>query len=38
MQRMIDDSEDMDGAMYVAEESGQVIGLIQGVIINHQQC
>ena len=36
MQRMIDDSENMNGAMYVAEDSGQVIGLIQGVIIDHQ--
>lgn len=36
MQRMIDDSKDMDGAMYVAEENGQVIGFIQGVIIDHQ--
>jgi hypothetical protein len=36
MQRMIDDSEDMDGAMYVAEENGQVVGFIQGVIIDHQ--
>jgi len=36
MQRMIDDSEDMDGAIYVAEENGQVVGFIQGVIIDHQ--
>lgn len=38
MQRMIDDSENMDGAMYVAEENGQVVGFVQGVIIDHQQC
>ena len=36
MQRMIDDSEDMDGAMYVAEENGHLVGFIQGVIIDHQ--
>ena len=36
MQRMINDSENMDGAIYVAEENGQVIGFIQGVIIDHQ--
>ena len=36
MRRMIDDSEDMDGAIYVAEENGQVVGFIQGVIIDHQ--
>ena len=36
MQRMIDDSEDMDGAMYVAEDNGQVVGFIQGVIIDRQ--
>ena len=36
MQRMIDDSEDMDGAIYVAEENGDVVGFIQGVIIDHQ--
>lgn len=36
MQRMISDSEDMNGAMYVAEENGQVIGFVQGVIIDHQ--
>ena len=36
MQRMIDDSENMNGAMYVAEENGEVVGFIQGVIINHQ--
>lgn len=33
MQRMIDDSENMNGAMYVAEENGQVIGFVQGVIM-----
>ena len=36
MQRMVDDSDDMDGAIYVAEENGQVVGFIQGVIIDHQ--
>ena len=36
MQRMIGDSENMDGAMYVAEENGEVVGFIQGVIIDHQ--
>ena len=36
MQRMIDDSENMDGAIYVAEKNGQVVGFIQGVIIDHQ--
>ena len=36
MQRMIDDSENMNGAMYIAEENGQVIGFVQGVIIDHQ--
>ena len=34
MQRMIDDSENVDGAMYVAEENGQMVGFIQGVIID----
>ena len=36
MQQMIDDSENMNGAMYVAEENGEVVGFIQGVIIDHQ--
>lgn len=36
MQQMINDSENMNGAMYVAEENGQVVGFIQGVIIDHQ--
>ena len=36
MQQMINDSENMNGAIYVAEESGPVVGLIQGVIIDHQ--
>ena len=36
MQRMIDDSENMNGAMYVAEENGEVVGFVQGVIIDHQ--
>lgn len=36
MQRMIDDSQSMDGAIYVAEEAGELIGFIQGVIINHR--
>ena len=36
MQRMINDSENMNGAMYVAEENGEVVGFIQGVIIDHQ--
>lgn len=36
MQQMIDDSENMNGAIYVAEENGEVVGFIQGVIIDHQ--
>ena len=36
MQQMINDSENMDGTMYVAEENGEVCGFIQGVIIDHQ--
>ena len=36
MQQMINDSKNMNGAIYVAEESGQVVGFIQGVIIDHQ--
>lgn len=36
MQRMISDSENMNGAIYVAEENGEVVGFIQGVIIDHQ--
>lgn len=36
MQQMINDSENINGAIYVAEENGQVIGFIQGVIIDHQ--
>ena len=36
MQQMINDSENMNGAIYVAEENGEVVGFIQGVIIDHQ--
>ena len=36
MQWMINDSENMNGAIYVAEENGEVVGFIQGVIIDHQ--
>lgn len=35
MQKMIDDSESMDGVIYVAEEAGSVVGFVQGVVINH---
>ena len=35
-QRMVENSEDMDGAIYVAEDNGRVVGFIQGVIIDHQ--
>lgn len=35
IQRMIDDSESMNGAIYVAEEAGSIVGFIQGVVINH---
>lgn len=36
MQRMIDDSNSMDGVVYVAEEMDRIVGFVQGVIVDHQ--
>lgn len=37
MQKMIDDANNMDGKIFVAEENGQITGFIQGVIIEHEK-
>ncbi|MBF1033980.1 MAG: GNAT family N-acetyltransferase [Candidatus Nanosynbacter sp.] len=37
MQKMIDDANTMDGKIFVAEEKDQIIGFIQGVIIEHKK-
>ena len=37
MQKMIDDANNMDGKIFVAEEKDQIIGFIQGVIIEHRK-
>lgn len=37
MQKMIDDANNMDGKIFVAEEKDQIIGFIQGVIIGHKK-
>ena len=37
MQKMIDDANNMDGKIFVAEEKDQIIGFIQGVIIEHEK-
>ena len=37
MQKMLDDVENMNGKVFVAEENNQVIGFIQGVIIKHKK-
>ena len=37
MQKMIDDANNMDGKIFVAEEKDQIIGFIQGVIIEHKK-
>ena len=37
MQKMIDDAKNMDGKIFVAEEKDQIIGFIQGVIIEHRK-
>ena len=37
MQKMIDDVKDMDGKIFVAEEKDQIIGFVQGVIIEHKK-
>lgn len=36
MQRMINDSDSMDGVVYVAEEMDKIVGFVQGVIVDHQ--
>lgn len=36
MSRMIDDVEKMNGIIFVAEEDSQIVGFIQGVIIEHK--
>ena len=37
MQKMIDDVKNMDGKIFIAEEKDQIIGFIQGVIIEHEK-
>ena len=37
MQKMIDDINNMDGKIFVAEENGKITGFIQGVIIEHKK-
>ena len=37
MQKMIDDANNMDGKIFVAEEKDQIIGFVQGVIIKHEK-
>lgn len=37
MQKMIDDANNMDGKIFVAEENGKITGFIQGVIIEHKK-
>lgn len=37
MQKMIDDANTMDGKIFVAEEKDQIIGFVQGVIIEHKK-
>lgn len=37
MQKMIDDANNMDGKIFIAEENGQITGFIQGVIIEHEK-
>ena len=34
---MIDDVENMNGKIYIAEENNHVVGFIQGVIIEHNK-
>ena len=37
MQQMINDVKSMNGKIFVAEEGNQIIGYIQGVIIEHKK-
>ena len=37
MQKMIDDAINMNGKIFIAEEKNQVVGFIQGVIIEHKK-
>ena len=37
IQKMLDDVKNMNGKVFVAEENSQVIGFIQGVIIEHKK-
>lgn len=37
MQKMLDDVKNMNGKVFVSEEDGQVVGFIQGVIIEHRK-
>lgn len=37
IQKMLDDVKNMNGKVFVSEEDGQVIGFIQGVIIEHKK-
>ena len=37
MQKMLDDVKNMNGKVFVSEKNGQVIGFIQGVIIEHKK-
>jgi ribosomal protein S18 acetylase RimI-like enzyme len=36
MQKMIDDSSSMSGAIFVAEENNEIVGFVQGVIVEHK--
>lgn len=37
MQQMLNDAKNMNGKVFVAEEKGQVVGFVQGVIIEHKK-
>lgn len=37
MQQMLNDVKNMNGKVFVAEEKGQVVGFVQGVIIEHKK-
>ena len=37
MQKMLDDVTNMNGKVFVAEESEEIVGFIQGVIIEHKK-
>ena len=37
MQKMLDDAKNMHGKVFVAEEDNQIVGFVQGVIIEHKE-